>query len=165
MVQLTRERSALALTLILLTMLALGGCRSLPLSKPKPPVVSIAEVRPISLGLREQKLAFTLRVRNPNPYDLPLESLDFVAMVANDPIARGESRQRVTLPANASATVEVQVAARLGKLLGQLQSMLTTKTVNLNYGIKGDVKLANWPMKIPFDVEGELTPPTASKSR
>ncbi len=131
----------------------------MPLKKPQAPIVSVADVRPLNLSFSKQRLAFSLNVQNPNPYDLPLERLDFVASFAGQEIATGESNETVTLPANGNAIVEVEVVAAVNKFLSNLQSMLNAGSIDLNYGVKGHVKLANWPTRIPFDVEGELEPP------
>ena len=148
------------LSFLLLLTLLLSACSSIPLNKPQAPIVSIAAMRPLNLSLTRQRLAFTLDVKNPNPYDLPLESLDFVATFAGEKLATGESKDKVTLPANGKAVVEVEVTAALGTLLDNFQSMLNSGDINLQYGVTGNVKLANWPTRIPFDVDGELEAPT-----
>lgn len=153
-----KKHYCLLITICILTVLAAPGCATILSKKPLAPVVKIAAVRPLNLSFTKQRLAFTLQVHNPNDYDLPLENLDFVASLAGDNIATGKSDQAVTLPANGEATVEVEVEARINQLLSQLQSMLSTNSINLEYGVKGHVKLANWPTRIPFDVVGEFEP-------
>lgn len=153
-----KKHYCLLITICILTVLAAPGCATILSKKPLAPVVKIAAVRPLNLSFTKQRLAFTLQVHNPNDYDLPLENLDFVASLAGDNIATGKSDQAVTLPANGEATVEVEVEARINQLLSQFQSMLSTNSINLEYGVKGHVKLANWPTRIPFDVVGEFEP-------
>lgn len=126
--------------------------------KPQAPIVKIAAVKPLNLSFTKQRLAFTLQVHNPNAYDLPLQNLDFVASLAGNNIATGKSDQAVTLPANGEAIVEVEVEAKINKLISHFQSMLSANSINLEYGVKGHVKLANWPTRIPFDVVGEYEP-------
>ena len=144
---------------IMALILVLAACANLPLKKPQAPIVSITEVRPLNLSFTKQRLAFTLNVKNPNPYDLPLEGLDFVASFAGQEVATGESNDEVILPANNSTTVEVDVVVALNKFVTKFQSMLNSGTLDLGYDIKGHVKLGNWPTRIPFDVEGELEAP------
>lgn len=149
----------LALLAVLTIMVTLAGCKSVPTHKPIAPKVSIAAVKPLNLSLSGQRINFTLRVSNPNSYDLPLRSLDFIASFAGDDIAKGVSDEAVTIPAKGEALVDIEVLAGLGKLLGQIKSMAKTKEFDLNYGVKGSVKLDNWPARIPFDVTGVLEQP------
>lgn len=153
-----KKYSHLLMTICILAGLLVSGCATMLSKKPQAPVVKIAAVRPLNLSFTKQRLAFTLQVHNPNDYDLPLQNLDFVASLAGNNIATGKSDQAVTLPANGEATVEVEVEARINKLLSQFQRMLSTNSINLEYGVKGHVKLANWPTRIPFDVVGEFEP-------
>ncbi len=140
-------------------LIAFSACSNLPLKKPEPPIVSVADVRPLNLSLTEQRLAFTLKMENPNAYDLPLQGLDFVASFANQEIATGASDQHVTIPANGEAMVEVEVTAGIDKIISQIESILNAKAISLDYGVTGKVKLANWPSKIPFKVNGQIDAP------
>jgi LEA14-like dessication related protein len=135
------------------------GCAAIPGSKPQSPNVTIASVRPLNLSLTRQKLGFSLRVENPNSFDLPLQALDFTARFAGQDIATGSSHEKVTIPANGEAIVEVEVIAGIDKMLSQFRTMIDSKTLELDYGVTGTVKLANWPRRIPFNVEGELEDP------
>lgn len=150
------------LALVALVPLLIGsGCAALPSVKPQAPQVSVAGVRPLNVSLTRQKLEFRLRVQNPNDYDLPIRSLDFVAELAGDRIASGKSDERVTIPANGEAEVLVDVVTGIGRLVGKLRSMLEDRSLDLDYGVTGSVKLANWPTRIPFDVDGILENPRA----
>lgn len=146
-------------SLIWLSLLLLVACSSIPTHKPIAPTVSVAAVRPLNLSFVKQKLAFTLNVQNPNDYDLPLRGLDFIASFAGNEIAKGSSDEDVTLPAKGSAQMEVTVEASLNEVMNRFSSMLQSDSLDLNYGITGTVKLANWPTRIPFNVDGELEAP------
>jgi len=137
----------------------LNACSTVPLSKPKSPSVTVAGARPINLSLTSQTIGLTLRVANPNSFDLPMQSITFNARFAGEKFAQGNSVNRVTIPANGEALLEVEVKAGLGQLASQLKSMFDTEQVELNYDVVGVVKLANWPKAIPFNVEGELEDP------
>jgi len=142
-----------------LLVMALTACSSIPLSKPISPKVQIVSVKPTNLSLSKTNLEFKLRVANPNGYDLPLQQLEFTASFAGDEIASGSSKDAVTIPAHGEAILRLSVATKLSKVFGQLRAMLEAKEYDLAYGVKGSVKLANWPVRIPFDVEGELEEP------
>lgn len=134
----------------------LAACSSIPLSKPEAPNVTVAGVRPINLSLTSQTIGLTLRVENPNGFDLPMQSLTFNANFAGQKFAQGHSVDETVIPANGTALLEVEVKTGLGKLAAQLQSMLSTNNVELDYEVTGLVKLSNWPKAIPFNVEGEV---------
>lgn len=154
-----RDGHRLTILTCALALLVTSGCAVMRQVQPDPPRVTVAGVRPLNLSLTEQRLEFRLRVENPNGFDLPLRELDFVANVAGDRIASGRSNERVTIPANGEAIVKVDVTAGVSTLLGRLRQMLDDKTLELDYGVTGFVRLDNWPKRIPFDVEGLLPNP------
>jgi len=137
----------------------LVACSTIPLSKPLSPNVTVAGVRPIKLSLTSQTIGLTLRVENPNGFDLPMQSLTFNARFAGKQFAQGNSVDKVVIPANGTALLDVEVKTGLGKLATQLRSMLNDNNTELNYDVTGLVKLSNWPKAIPFNVEGEIDDP------
>ena len=145
------------LTAIIASVLAsLSGCSAVPHHKPESPQVAVESVRLIGLSLKSQTLGLTLRVSNPNNYDLPIKQLNFNALIAGDLIAQGESTEQVTIPANGEAFMEVSVKAGLGKLITPILSAGIDQSSDLNYQVTGTLKLSNWPATIPFNVSGEL---------
>jgi len=137
----------------------LCACSSLPTVKPQSPSVTVADVRPVSLGLNSQTIGLSLRVANPNNFDLPMQSLTFNALFSGQQFAQGHSVNNVIIPANGEALLDVEIKAGLVKLANQLKQMLDTTNPELNYDVSGVVKLANWPKAIPFNVEGEIEDP------
>ncbi len=147
-----------------MALFTLSACATLENAKPVAPEVSIASVRPMNLSLSGQKLNFTLRVKNPNAFDLPVQSLEFAATLAGKKIAEGVNNSAVTIPARQEAMMDVIVVAGLSTVIDQFKSIAgsigedlkSEEGISLDYGIKGAVKLANWPTKFPFDVKGDL---------
>lgn len=137
----------------------LSACSSLPSIKPQSPSIAVTDVRPVSLSLSSQTIGLSLRVTNPNSFDLPMQSLTFIANFAGQQFAKGHSVHNVIVPANGEALLDVEVEAGLVKLANQLKEMLDSNNAELNYDVAGVVKLANWPKAIPFNVEGELEDP------
>ena len=43
--------------------------------------------------------------------------------------------------------------------------MLEERTLDLDYGVSGSVRLANWPARIPFDVDGVIENPRGDDAR
>lgn len=145
--------------LLLITGALLASCQSIPTSKPLAPTVKIESIRAVKMSLNRQELAFDLRVSNPNNYDLPLQYLNFIASLDGNELAQGLSNERVNLPANADATIEVLVSTRVNKLLGQLLLAASNNETNIAYDVRGFVKLSNWPTRIPFNVDGLVDNP------
>jgi len=135
----------------------LVGCASIPTSKPLPPTVEIADVALAKLGLQTQELAFTLDVFNPNSYNLPVNTLSFIASSDNQAIAEGRSDTPVTLLAESSTQVVINVTARANKLLRKLIALSIDDTDSMNYNVTGFVKLDNWPARIPFNIDKTLS--------
>ena len=149
----------------LLAICFLGACSSIPSVRPESPTVTVTAVTPVNLSLTDTKLNFSLRVSNPNDFNLPVRNLDFDAFFAGKKIAHGVSNEAVTIPANGEATMEIGVKAGLSKILKHVKTMFAEQDFNLNYGVKGKVKLANWPTRIPFNVERELDQASLLKGR
>ena len=137
----------------------LSACSNFSSIKPQSPSITVADVRPLSLSLNTQTIGLSLRVANPNNFDLPMQSLTFLAHFSGQQFAKGHSVNNVIVPANGEALLDVEVEAGLVKLANQLKSMLDTENAELNYDVSGVVKLANWPKAIPFNVEGEIEDP------
>jgi len=158
-------RLAFLALVALVPLLLVSACGALSSVKPEAPKVSVAGVRPLNISLTRQKLEFRLRVQNPNAFDLPIRSLDFVAELAGDEIATGRSDERVTVPANGEAEIRVDVVTGIDRLVGKFRSMFEDRTLELDYGVTGSVKLTNWPTRIPFDVDGILENPRAEPDK
>jgi len=153
--------NACKLWVVVAAVVLLQACATIEKSKPQAPEVSIESVRPMNLSLSGQKLNFTLRVSNPNSFDLPVEVLEFVASLGGETVAKGVSGSAVTIPAKKDALVDVVVVAGLSQMLKRFKNVAenlgSAEGINLDYGIKGTVELANWPGKIPFNVKGDLS--------
>jgi len=143
---------------VVLLSTTIAACNSIPSTPPIAPTVELESVEPVKLGLRKQELLFQLNINNPNPYDLPLQSLSFIAEIEGSEVAQGISNEPVTLPANSNAMVGVVVSTRLNRILAQVFQLAGSDTQTVNYDVNGFVKLSNWPLKIPFSVNGDLSP-------
>lgn len=148
-----------AICLLTVTCLLLSACNTMLTSRPIPPTVEITSVKAEKIGLIKQDLLFQLMVSNPNDYDLPVQSLTFVAAVDGVEMAQGMSTERVLIPANNKARLDIQVSARMNKLLGQVLLASSKDRDDLAYDVRGFVKLSNWPISIPFNVDGAVENP------
>jgi len=142
--------------LIVAASLSFSACSNIPTSTPIAPTVKLKSVDPVKLGFREQELAFLLDVNNPNSYDLSIQSLSFIAKLEDNEVARGLSTDRVTLPALGNTVVEIIVSTRIDRVLARLLLLANPEKDSVNYDISGFVKLTNWPLRIPFNVVGDV---------
>lgn len=143
--------------------LMVGACSSIP-KKAVKPQIELVSVIPLNISLSEQKLRFNLNVVNPNDFELPVESVDFIARFNNTDIASGKSNQSAVIPPNGEASLALDVTAGIDRLASTLQTLLQGDQLNLNYELKGSVKIENWATPIPFNVIGELDAEEAFKS-
>jgi len=137
------------------SLLLLSACAGTPV-KPIAPEVTLAGVRPVNLSLTEQTLMFTLRVKNPNSFKLPIETLDFRARFSEQNVATGKSASVVTVPANGEGLLEVEVTTRLTDVFSRLGDLLKGGGLKMVYELDGNVKVANRKTPFPFSLKGDL---------
>ncbi len=148
-----------AIAVVALLSITLQSCATTAsMLDPEKPTITLKKIKPLNFSFTEQELELTLNVENPNAFSLPLNTLSFAAKLAGEHIADGTSRERVTVPANGSALLNVVVTTSLSKLMGKIQSAADEGT-NLDYNVKGNLKLDNWPKTIPFDSSGKIDNP------
>lgn len=142
------------LTAVLLAS-ALAGCAWLP-GRVESPAVHIADIRLLNATLFEQQYALSLRVQNPNDFDLPIEGLSYEIELNDQPFARGASAQAVTVPRFGSALLEVEGVSTIGDLLRQYRQVGKGELKGLRYRLKGKLSLQGSAARIPFDYQGEI---------
>lgn len=149
--------------ILLLLCIAVSACSSIP-KKTLKPTVELVSVLPLNISLSEQKLRFELKVTNPNSFELPVESVNFIARFNNTDIASGKSKQSTVIPALGDALLTLDVTAGIDRLASTLQTLLQGQSLNLNYELTGSVQIENWKTPIPFNVMGEMDPEKALES-
>ena len=89
---------------ILLAVLLMGGCAGMGIQTPS---VTVASIEVIEAGLFEQRLAFKLRVLNPNNVEIPINGLSFEVELNGEPFAKGVSDKAVKVPRMGEAMLDV----------------------------------------------------------
>jgi len=156
-------QSAIRVLFTAFILLWISACSMVP-TKPVKPEIELVDVRPLNVSLTEQKLRFTLKVINPNNFELPVESIDFIARFNGSDIANGKSKQAVSIPANSDGELTLDVTAGLDRLVSTLKTLLEGQSLNLDYELAGTVKIENWSTPIPFDVVGAMNVDSPSDS-
>jgi hypothetical protein len=98
----------------------LAACTGLPLNA-KAPTFSVTAVDIRRFGLAEQRFDFSLRVNNPNSFDLNLTDLEFDLEVNGKPFAKGYSHDFTMIPASSNSTMHVEAVTESKDLLRQLK--------------------------------------------
>ncbi|MBS1191246.1 MAG: Water Stress and Hypersensitive response domain protein [Rhodocyclaceae bacterium] len=135
--------------------LLLAACAA-PITKA--PAVTLAGVDIESLGLFEQRFILTLRVRNPNEVDIPVEGLVFDVELNGRHFADGVSGLAVTIPRLGEAMLEVRATSNLAAFLRQWRDMEKAGRPGLDYRVRGNLRVAGYG-ELPFDHRGEAAFP------
>jgi len=141
--------------ILAILLLASGACSTIT-TKPLKPTIELVSVVPLNINLSEQQLRFALKVSNPNSFELPVQSVNFIARFNDADIASGKSNHSTVIPANGDALLKLDVTAGIDRLMNTLQTLLQGETLNLNYELAGSVQIENWSAPIPFDVTGAM---------
>lgn len=131
----------------------LGGCAGTPL-RPLKPEVSLADIRLEGGNLVEQRFLLSLRVTNPNRFDIPVQGLRFTLDLGGEPFARGVGNRPVVVPALGEAQVEVNATAGLSGLLRQFKALGKGRET-FEYRLKGRLVTGAYG-DFDFDRHGEL---------
>ena len=118
--------------------------------------MSIAGVQVTEANLFEQRYRLQLRVQNPNPVDLPIQGLDYQVEVNGNTFATGVSDRAVVIPRYGSALLDVEGISTLGSLIKQLKDLDPLKQQQAQYVIRGNVRVTDRNLTLPFEHRGEL---------
>ncbi len=147
-----RGRPVLALAALILSACAGAGLGEREL---EPPLVTLADIQLHGAGLLEQRLGLVLRIRNPNPVDLPLDGLTVRLDIDGEPFATGISNEDVTVGALAEETVTVDAVSATTVLLNQLRRV--TGLEEFDYRLSGTAFLRGAERRtLPFEEDATV---------
>ena len=136
-------------------LVGLMACSGL-ISKPEPPRVSLVGLSLISVELLEQRYQVSLRVKNPNAFDLPVSGIDFRLDINGQSFADGVSSQSVEVPAYGERVIQLEVSSSLLQVFRQFQSLQESQSRSFEYRISGSMATGRYGGTLPFDYAGEL---------
>jgi len=148
---------AMRRTLTLLVVAWLAACTHLA-GLPRKPEVSLAGLRPVQLGLFEQRFALKLRVQNPGEVDLAIDGLRFTIELNGQPFLEGVSDQSLTIARFGEGVLEVMASSTLAGTLKQLRELKRAGRDSVDYRIVGRVSVVGVG-SLPFERRGELSLP------
>lgn len=138
---------------LLLIFLPLFSACALLTADLKTPQISLVNVKPMQIGLIEQRFKLSLRVKNPNTVELPIRGMQYRLQLADTEFAQGVSDQPIDIPAGGESRLDVEVKTDLTKVLRHLRAL---RKGPVAYRLDGDVAVAMQALKIPFAYEGEI---------
>jgi LEA14-like dessication related protein len=142
----------------MLVLVALSGCASPLTSDFERPEFRLAGVGLGQPGLFEQELILSLRIENPNDYEIAIDRVSFDLEVNGEHFADGRSTQNFELPARGEATVPVSVDVPTKDFLERV--MRLGSEGRFDYRLTGEAELDSWFLRtLPFEREGSLALP------
>ena len=145
------RRHVLSLLLVLA-----AGCSALgPRGRVIAPDVRIADLELLETGLFEQRYRVTLRVSNPNDFELPLDGVRFALALNDKPFARGATSHGVSVPRLGDATLVVEASTSTFDIIRQVLNAQNREA--LTYALDGTVFLEGGARReVPFVQQGTL---------
>src|SRR5437763_1176065 len=99
--------------------------------------VTIADLKPIEVGVLEQRYAMKVRLLNPNDTEIAFDGVVFDLQINDMSFAKGVSDQRSVIPRFGEALIDVQVVSGLQNILRQVNDLLKGDRTAVTYRIKG----------------------------
>lgn len=158
---LSRRSGRVGPVVAMVSMIGLSACSGPSWSDTKVPEMSLAGMSFANAedagGQRD--LTIQLRVKNPNDFDIPLESLRFDLDVDSSPFAGGLREEDIVLP----AAREIVIPIRLSMAADELQQRVSAVGVGkrVDYRLTGAAVIDSWladPV-VSFDRAGKLALP------
>ncbi len=140
-------------TAVLFILVVIAGCARF--GDAIPPQVRLADLRPLSGGLLEQRFRLDLRVTNPNDFALDIRAVSVDLDLNGQPFASGLSNQATTVPALGNVVVPVELSSGILDVVRQLLGM--SQSTEFSYHMKGTAYLGGIGRDdVPFEQSGSL---------
>jgi hypothetical protein len=119
----------------------------------EPPLLSIASLHLAGASLLEQRYWLRVRIRNPNPFDLPIEAMRYDLEINGRPFASGLSNEPVVVPRFGTSLVQMEAISTLPSFLRQLGVLGASPT--FDYRLRGRLYFADGSA-LPFNYRGDV---------
>lgn len=141
---------------VLIIVSSVSGCANMQ-SPFQQPVVKLANVQLLEVGLLQQVYGVTLQVDNPNGYSLPVKGVTYAVKLAGQDFAAGLTPNAFSIPANGSDQVQVEVRTNLMESIGHLSRLFREGPQDVDYQLSGDIQI-DLPFigAIPFSRSGTI---------
>jgi LEA14-like dessication related protein len=110
---------------VLLVTLAgiLSACSTMPEDLVSSPRVNLKNVQVVGLGFQGQTFLLSFDVANPNPFPLPIRSIDYGVKLDGQRFASGQTVSDFTVPASGDSTFAISVELDLLQTSPQLLNL------------------------------------------
>jgi LEA14-like dessication related protein len=136
-------------------LLALAGCAVSPHFEK--PTLSVRGIDVESANFSEQHLRVRVLAHNPNGIALPVQSIDYSVVVADEALGHGHTDAAFVVPARGDAEFSMTVTTHLATVLVRLLPRLKEGGHGVEYRIEGLVRTGlPWFREFPFDERGKL---------
>jgi len=142
--------------LMLLCVISLEACAAFSMQEPLS--VTIADLKPIEVGILEQRYALKVRLLNPNDAEIIFDGVVFDLAINDVAFAKGVSNQRSVIPRFGEAVIDVHAVSGLQNILMQINELLKGERTTLTYRIKGRLHTGGFGYT-RFDSSGEIAIP------
>ena len=135
--------------------LLLAGCAAIP-TRVDPPRISLVNLQMLSVSSQAQRYRLTLRIKNPNAFDLPVSRLEYDLALNGRDFTRGVSGEPFTVPAFGEQLTVVEGAIDFAQVVDQLRDWRSGRSPVLRYRLRGRLVVLKRFVRIPFEREGEV---------
>ena len=136
----------------------LSGCAGTA-PRLEPLAVTLADIRPVQIGLFEQEYAIRIRVQNPNAASVRIDGLSYQIDLNGESFAKGVSRQSTSVPGFDEVVLDATAVGNPESIITQFARIQRGGAPEaFSYRLQG--KLGSGQATIPFESQGkiELTP-------
>ena len=140
--------------IIAVLVLALAGCATSTEQKAYVDV-SIADLGIGQASFLEQTWNLTLRIQNPNNYDIPADGLRYRVNVNGKLFARGVNNRSLLVPRLGEAMIQVQAISDLANVLQQIGDFRRLDQAGIEYTMNGT--LYSGQRRYTFEYSGSIT--------
>lgn len=141
--------------LLVLAVLALAGCATLPQQDPLQ--VTVAGIEPLEGEGLEMRLRVKLRVQNPNDTPIDFNGAYVKLEVQDRTFATGVSDEVGSVPRFGEAIVSVPVTVSVLRMVRQVMGVMDGKPVDqIRYSMTGKLNRSNYGA-LRFESQGEFT--------
>ncbi len=152
-----RPNHAIAVVAMLVTIVLSSGCAATQ-SFVDTPRVHLTKVELTYAGFDGQVFLLRFDVDNPNPFALPVTSVRYQVILANQKFASGEAHSEISIPASGSGDFDLQVELDLLKQASQLVSVVRDgMRHDVEYELHGSFTVdIPFVQPIPFSTKGSV---------
>ncbi len=129
----------------LVAIVTMSGCAGMD-AVISSPSVRLTSVEITDVDLHRQTFLLGFEVSNPNPFPLPIKSIQYRVRLGEQRFASGETRGNFTVPSDGNGEFMISVELDLLRMTSQLSSLIGTgMRGNMDYELSG-----SFALDIPF---------------